>query len=56
MKDEGNMTLSGEVLALSYPFVYSDYVDEKGDYFGYMSDSYNPMFLDFTKVNKEINM
>jgi hypothetical protein len=55
MNREANMMLSDITLALSYPYTYSDYIDDKGDYYGNMVDSYNPIFIDFAKVNKEIN-
>jgi hypothetical protein len=55
MSKEANMMLTDMTLALSYPYTYSDYIDKKGDYYGYMTDSGNPIMIDFAKVNREVN-
>jgi hypothetical protein len=34
MGKEANMYLTDLVLTLGYPYTYSDYIDEKGDYYG----------------------
>ena len=56
LEKECNMMLGSTCLALSYPFVYSDYLDEKGDLYGYKINGANPLMIDFTKVDDKINM
>jgi hypothetical protein len=34
MEKEGNMCLTDVALTLGYPYLYSDYIDAKGDYYG----------------------
>jgi hypothetical protein len=47
--------LASTHLALGYPFIFSDYLDGKGDFYGYKIDGANPLAIDFTKVDNEIN-
>lgn len=56
LEKECNMMLSSTALTLSYPFIYSDYLDEKGDLYGYKVNGANPLMIDFTKVDDKINM
>lgn len=56
LEKECNMMLGSTCLTLSYPFVYSDYLDEKGDLYGYKINGANPLMIDFTKVDDKINM
>ena len=56
LEKECNMMLSSSCLTLSYPFTYSDYLDEKGDLYGYKLNGSNPILIDFTKVDDKVNM
>lgn len=56
LEKECNMMLGSTALTLSYPFVYSDYLDQKGDLYGYKISGSNPLMIDFTKVDEKINM
>ena len=55
LNKNSNMLLASEFLAMGYPYIYSDFMNEKGDLYGYKTNGSNPILIDYCNTDKSHN-